>query len=313
MCPPMRTVPLVAVLTLVVVCSAHPAAAKGPDFCHKTTLAAVSACKSAAKSGAAVAVGNCANLADAAARKACVDQAKADAKDAQQECKDEKDARDTECAKLGPAPYDPVIVPANFTNSTTINNPFFPLVPGTTFVYKSTVTGEEDDFMVTHNTRVIDQVTVVEVHDVVMVGGEVTEDTLDWFAQDNAGNVWYFGENTHELTHGLISSIAGSFMAGVDDAKPGIIMEATSNVGDFYRQEFSLENAEDFAEVVSLNESVTVPAGMFDNCLKTEETSPIEPSALEHKFYKANVGNVLTVDEETGDRSELDHIVLPGP
>ena len=139
----------------------------------------------------------------------------------------------------------------------------------------------------THNTKVILGVTCIEVHDTVMVDGELTEDTLDWFAQDSAGNVWYFGENSKELEDGLVVSLEGSWMAGVDGAKPGIVMKASPAVGDFYRQEFSLENAEDLAEVVSLNESVTVPAGTFNNCLETEETSPLEPDALEHKFYSA--------------------------
>jgi hypothetical protein len=88
----------------------------------------------------------------------------------------------------------------------------------------------------------------------------VTEDTLDWFAQDIEGNVWYFGENTHELEEGLITTIDGTFMAGMNGAKPGIIMKAYPRVGDFYRQEFSLGNAEEFAETLGVNKTVTVRA-----------------------------------------------------
>jgi len=164
---------------------------------------------------------------------------------------------------------------------------------------------EHDEFAVTRNTRVILGVTCVEVHDTVTTDGELTEDTLDWFAQDTDDNVWYFGENTHELEDGLITTIAGTFMAGVNGDKPGIVMKAHPAIGDFYRQEFSLANAEDFADTLSLTESVTVPAGTFHNCLKSQETTPLETDLLEHKFYAPGIGNVLTVDATTGDRVEL--------
>ena len=97
----------------------------------------------------------------------------------------------------------------------------------------------------------------------------LAEDTLDWYAQDKEGNVWYFGENTAEFEDGRPVTLAGTFTAGVNNDKPGIIMEANSVVGDFYRQEFSLGNAEDNALVVGLNATVTVPAGTFHHCLKT--------------------------------------------
>src|SRR5207249_2353307 len=118
----------------------------------------------------------------------------------------------------------------------------------------------------THNTKVILGVTCIEVHDTVTLNGELTEDTLDWFAQDKQTNVWYFGENTKQLEGGLVVGLEGAFTSGVDGAKPGIVMEGNPKVGDFYRQEFSLGEAEDQAEVVSLNESVTVPKGTFNNC-----------------------------------------------
>jgi hypothetical protein len=94
-------------------------------------------------------------------------------------------------------------------------------------------------------------------------------------------------------------------MAGVNRDKPGIIMKAQPAIGDFYRQEFSLANAEDFAETLNLTQSVTVPAGTFHNCLKSKETTPLETDLLEYKFYAPGVGNVLTVDARTGDRVEL--------
>src|SRR5262245_29878340 len=160
------------------------------DRCRTSTNAVYDSCTAAAKSDRTLAVGKCDNLADSVAVKACRAQAAADAKDARATCADERKVRITGCGRLGAAPYHPAIDPANFV--ATIDNPFFPLVPGTTFVYESqTPDGlEHDEFAVTHNTRVILGVTCVEAHDTVTTNGVLTEDTLDWFAQDTTGNVW---------------------------------------------------------------------------------------------------------------------------
>ena len=276
-----------------------------PNFCQQTAQAALTSCRAAAQSDYWVASGKCDNLADPAARETCRNQAATDLNDARQTCDEQHDVRLAACDPLGPAPYDPVIDPSNFVAQ--VDNPFFPLTPGTTFVYEGqTDQGfEHDEFAVTHHTRTILGVRCVEVHDTVTTDGQLTEDTLDWFAQDRDGNVWYFGENTHELEDGLITTIEGTFMAGVNGDKPGIIMKAHPAVGDFYRQEFSLNNAEDFAETRSLTETVRLPVGTFHNCLKSKETTPLEPDLLEYKFYAPSVGNVLTVDPRTGDRTEL--------
>jgi hypothetical protein len=220
-------------------------------------------------------------------------------------CSGQFQGRNQACSQLSGGPYNPKIDPANFV--TTIDNRFFPLKPGTTFVYEGqTPDGfEHNEVFVTHNTKVIQGVTCTEVHDTVQVDGQLTEDTLDWYAQDKDGNVWYFGENSKELSGPLTTSLGGSWIGGIDSAKPGIIMEAHPAIGDFYRQEFSLGTAEDLASVVSLSESVTVPDGSFNNCLETAETSSLEPGALEHKFYAAGVGNLLTVDLVTGERLQL--------
>jgi len=288
---------------LLLFCSVHFAAGeRSAGVCTKTANDVLKSCRVGAQSDFALAIAKCDN---ATAGSGCVSEATAEKNDALQTCNDEFDARQGACEKLGPAPYDPVINPANYT--TTIDNPLFPLVPGTTFIYEGqTADGlERDEFAVTHKTRVINGVTCVEVHDTVRVNGKLTEDTLDWFAQDLDGNVWYFGENTHELENGLISTIDGTFMAGVDRAKPGIIMEAHPSIGDFYRQEFDLANAEDWAEVTGLNSTVTVPTGTYNKCLKTRETTPLEPDLVEDKYYARGVGNILTVDHSTGERSEL--------
>src|SRR5262245_17075571 len=286
----------------IALASAAAHAALGP--CRQTAQELLRACQADALSAYHVALGKCANLTSPGARRSCQDDAAGEQVDALDSCDDSFEARQAVCVRLGDTAYDPRINPSNFT--AVIDNPYFPLRPGTTYVYEGrTADGlEHSTFAVTHNTRVIDGVTCVEVRDTVLIDGEVREDTLDWFAQDRDGNVWYFGENTHELEDGLIATIDGSFRAAVEGDKPGIIMRAHPAIGDFYRQEFSLANAEDFAEVVGLDESVTVPAGSFAHCLRTRETTPLEPDLLEDKVYAPGIGSVLTVDVTTGARLE---------
>ncbi|MBD3307782.1 hypothetical protein GF339_15230 [candidate division KSB3 bacterium] len=138
------------------------------------------------------------------------------------------------------------------------------------------------------------------------VDGELEEDTLDWFAQDVDGNVWYFGEDSKEIDEGVVVSTEGSWEAGVDGAQPGILMKGTPQIGDTYRQEYYFGEAEDMASVVSLNASVTVPFGTFTNCLQTEEWTPLEPGVTEYKYYAPGVGLLLEEQVEGGDaRVEL--------
>jgi hypothetical protein len=287
-------------------------ATRAVNSCKASAQAGGRSCRTGAHSDKWLALGKCANLTDPTARKACDQQAAADAADALKSCKEQDGLRQAVCKRLGPTPYVPVIDPTNFTHSTTIDNPYFPLPPGMTFIYEGTVTEdpggfEHDEFIVTHTTRMIQGIPCVEVHDKRLLNGHLAEDTRDWFAQDDAGNVWYFGENTTLVDdRGLPVDLSGSWMAGVDGAQPGIIMEAHPAIGDFYRQEFLLGEAEDLAEVSSLTETVTVPfpPGTFTNCLKTTESAPISPGDVSPKSYFAGVGNLLTV-EPNGDRSEL--------
>ena len=134
----------------------------------------------------------------------------------------------------------------------------------------------------------------------------MVEDTLDWYAQDKQGNVWYFGESTQELEDGRAVTVEGSWQAGVDGASPGIVMKAHPASGDVYRQEFLLGSAEDLAEVVSLAGSASVSAAScHGTCVVTHEFTPVEPELNERKYYAPNVGFILEVDLRTGDRSEL--------
>lgn len=199
------------------------------------------------------------------------------------------------------ADYNPVINPANFVAE--IDNPYFPLKPGTVFVYHGTKDGQQqvDEVTVTSDTKEIIGVTCTVVHDEVSVKDQVTEDTYDWYAQDKDGNVWYFGEDSTEYEKGKADT-GGSWESGVDGAKPGIIMPADPQVGDSYRQEYYAGEAEDMAEVLSLDESITVPYGSFDNVLMTNETSPLEPGVAEHKWYAKGVGEVS--EEATAGEQE---------
>jgi hypothetical protein len=184
--------------------------------------------------------------------------------------------------------YAPHINPAEFT--TTIDNEYLPMKPGTTFLYQGGA--ERDRMSVTHDTRKVMGVECVVVDDRAWEGGKLIEKTYDWFAQDKEGNVWYFGEDTKEYKNGKVTSTKGSWEAGVDGAEPGIIMQADPKVGQSYRQEYYKGEAEDMAKVQSLNASVTVPYGSFDHVLVTREWTPLEPSYDEHKYYARGVGQV---------------------
>jgi hypothetical protein len=202
--------------------------------------------------------------------------------------------------------YNPQIDPADFVS--VIDNPYFPLTPGTTFTYEAeTEDGRETDVVtVTHDTKEILGVTCTVVRDTATLDDVIEEDTFDWYAQDKEGNVWYFGEFTTQFENGVPVGHEGSWEAGVDGAQPGIIMPADPQSGDSYRQEFLAGVAEDMAKVLRLNASVSVPYGDFENCLETKEWSPLEPGVIEHKFYARGIGLVL-VEELKGKtvRQEL--------
>jgi len=202
---------------------------------------------------------------------------------------------------------EPTVDPSNFVRDVT--NKFFPLKPGTTFFYEGTRDGvpSRNETNVTHRTKRIVGVRCIEVHDQAFENGILVEDTLDWYAQDIYGNVWYFGEDSKELDPGgNVISTQGSWEAGVNDAQPGIIMEADPQVGDRYSQEIAKGVAEDMARVLSLDEATCVAYGCFDHLLLTRETSRLDPGVVEQKYYAAGVGFILAVMTKGGDeRSEL--------
>lgn len=203
------------------------------------------------------------------------------------------------------ATYSPKIDPADF--STKIDNPYMPLTPGTRMVYEGTTPeGQQRTVVeVTHETKKIMGVDTVTVHDLVSLNGKPSEDTLDWYAQDRNGNVWYFGEATKKTEGGKVST-KGSFEAGVNGALPGIVMEGHPNVGDDYRQEYYKGVAEDRAQVLSTTESATVPTGSFRNLVMTKDYNPLDPAAaIEHKYYARGIGLILIV-HVTGPAERLE-------
>ncbi|HZM21966.1 MAG TPA: hypothetical protein VFC02_09490 [Anaerolineales bacterium] len=182
--------------------------------------------------------------------------------------------------------------PANFAGDP-IDNPYFPLEPGTTFIYRGESEGAptRDVMTVTDQTKEILGVTTTVVHHLSYEDRVLIEETFDWFAQDVDGNVWYFGEDTKELDEdGNVISTEGSWEAGVDGAEAGIIMLADPKKGDKYAQENAPDVAEDMAQVIGFEDSICVQYGCFDNVLVTKEWSPLERGVVEYKYYAEGVG-----------------------
>jgi len=188
-----------------------------------------------------------------------------------------------------------------------ITNPYLAFDTGRKFHYETqTAEGLETNVVeVTSDTQVIAGATVRVVHDQVFLNGDLVEDTLDWYAQDPAGNVWYFGEDTKQILNGEIVGTEGSWTAGID-GPPGIIMLADPEAGMKYKQEDAPGTAEDMGKVVGLDEVVAVPYGTFEGCLKTAEWSLLESGPRDYKFYAPGVGLVL----EIGGRGRRERVEL---
>jgi hypothetical protein len=156
-------------------------------------------------------------------------------------------------------------------------------------------------------------VTATVVRDTVTLDGELVEDTLDWYAQDRLGNVWYFGEEVRNYRDGVLLDQAGSWEAGIDGALPGIIMYAdpAAHIGQTYRQEYYPGQAEDMAEVLAVGVHVSVPAGDFEETLTTRDFTPLEPDLQEEKVYARGIGLVSAVNLTSGETERLLEISLP--
>ena len=204
---------------------------------------------------------------------------------------------------------DPVdLDPADF--QPTSDHPYFPLEPGHRWTYREV---DQDGAVVrvvvtvsSETKKLANGIEAAVVRDTVTEDGMLIEDTVDWYAQDAEGNVWYLGENTAEFDAGKLTTRQGSFEAGVDGALPGIIMPADPEVGIAYRQEFYRGEAEDNGAVLGVDQQADTPAGHYGDLLLTADTITLEPEVLEYKLYAPGVGLVLALGiSGGGGREEL--------
>ena len=193
--------------------------------------------------------------------------------------------------------------------SANVTNPWFPLRPGTVFVYTGVKDGRpaRDVLKVTHATKVIAGARCRVLDDRLYVSGRLAERTTDWYTQDPKGNVWYYGEATAELdAHGRVTTTEGSWQAGVNGARPGIFMPAHPQRGQSFRQEYYKGHAEDRFRVLRLHAPVSVPSVSSRNALLTQETTALEPGVVDHKYYVRGIGNVKEETVKGGnERAEL--------
>lgn len=210
--------------------------------------------------------------------------------------------------------YTVDLTPADFVE--VVDNPYFALIPGTKWEYdirRGSVTIEKDTVEVLKETREVMEIQATVVRDMVSVGDQLVEDTYDWFAQDKNGNVWYVGESVDNYVGGVMANHKGSWEWGVDGALPGIIMWAdpSAHLNEEYYQEYYLGRAEDKGQVLSVNESVTVPFNSFENVVKTFDFSALEPNLKEHKFYAAGIGLIKEIDLNSGEEVLLIEFTQP--
>lgn len=210
-------------------------------------------------------------------------------------------------------PLPDAVDPATFSETIATPNPYFPLVVGLTARFEGQSPDGQEVILVevTDRKKLVQGVTTTVVRDRVWIDGVLVEDTDDWYAQDLDGNVWYFGEDVKNYENGQVVDRAGSWEAGVDGAMAGILMWAQPRVGAIYYQEFYRGEAEDVGEVLALGETVTVPLGTYEGCLKTEDTTALEPGVREHKYYCPGLGQVLEVNLTENFQIALTEFSLP--
>jgi hypothetical protein len=309
-------------------------AGKSKNACAQTAKAAFKACQSEAVDDYWVAVGKCGNLSNTGEQTVCLAAARSELAQAREDCGSQRDARLDVCADVGPAAYDPQLDPSGFVDPADIGgsvpaNAYWPLAAGAVRVFE-TVDG---------NNAVLERITVTVTGDIKEIeypagsgrvfkcavvrdlveeneGGSyrVKEDTLDWFAQDTTGNIWYFGEIAQNYEDGELVDLEGSWKAGRDGAKPGVVMWFYADASaqppqEVYRQEFRLADAEDIAEFAGFIGALTVRGVAYNDVLKTKEYSPLEPDVFEFKYYAPGVGLILEEsyedDAPTGEKVEL--------
>jgi hypothetical protein len=203
-------------------------------------------------------------------------------------------AAESRTIKSGAGPGWPkTLHPSDFVRR--VDNPWFPLKPGSKWRYR----GREDHsrfrdkMRVTHRKKRIEGVRTIVVHDVVLKHGKPREITNDWYAQDRHRNVWYFGENTRELDrHGHVKTREGTWKAGRDGARPGVLFPGHPRVGQKARQEYYKGHAEDHFKVLDVDARVSTPYVSTRHAVRTKEWTPLEPGVIDNKYYVRGVGDV---------------------
>jgi hypothetical protein len=214
-------------------------------------------------------------------------------------------------ARLIDTSYKPDVSLSKFSNSTTLTNPYFPITPGKKYIYEGqTPDGlERIEEQRLSGTKPILGITCIIVNFKAYLNGILIEEAYDWYAQDNDGNVWYFGEAVDNYNKdGSLKDHGGSWEAGVDGAKPGTFMLANPQAGIKYREEYYFNHAEDEAEVTGTGLTVTIPLGTYNNCVKTRNFTALEPDLNENKFYAPGIGMVK--EENVTDKSEIRLIAI---
>ena len=201
----------------------------------------------------------------------------------------------------------PPSMPPPSSFRTRVDNPWFPLLRDTRWVYTGVKDGNatRDVVIATHRVKSIEGVPSVAVSDRLYMRGRLEERTTDWYSQDSHGNVWYLGENTAELDrHGQVTSTEGTWKAGVDGAKAGIYIPGHPRIGQTALQEYLKGHAEDHFKIIGLFSTVAPPGKA--NTLLTREWTPLEPGVIDHKMYVRGIGTVLEQSQHgPNERNEL--------
>jgi hypothetical protein len=299
------------------------ATAGAQHFCSQTAQTLFDACKSGVIEDFVVRNAVCLNINDVSERDECFSDSEDGRKEDNTVCREQRDWRLEACKLLGEERYDPDFDPADFDtdfHNLTHPNPYFPLTIGNKWTYKDKVENELNTIEILNQTKLIDGVTCVVSRDKVFKDGFLAENTDDWFAQKMDKNVWYCGEEVkdYEVFDGdhpkraELVSIDGSFKAGRDGDKPGIIALANPKKGDVYLEEFSLANAEDVTRILSNNYSFgknsdldhLVPQQLAErmcsnDCIVTENFSLLEPGILARKYSARGIGVFLEIELDT--------------
>ncbi|MBX2870053.1 MAG: hypothetical protein KTR18_15340 [Acidiferrobacterales bacterium] len=270
----------------------------------------------------------CLNLEDKFEQRQCLYAISRSNHEDRKECRSIRYARMDLCDEIGEQAYTPKFGPKyaeHFVDPREIGvsiqpNIYLPLIVGNQWNYQSVIVDESGEPVtesirveVTDRTKEIDGITCVVVKDIVDEDGAVIEDTSDWYAQDIEGNVWYCGEisKNYESFDGdepqaiELTDIDGSWKAGRDFAKAGVLFPAVPEVGQIIRQEVAWREAEDVIEVLSLTGSEAAPGGSCENnCLVTRDFTPLDPGVDEIKYFAPGVGLILEIDAD-GNRVEL--------